>query len=96
MEFEIGKEFKDTDATTDARRIEHQPLWKALRNVHTASEWLAGKFNLEAHQIHITKSEQIEESGQKKVLLEGVTNIDGDVCRLSIKVSGDKPYQTGS
>jgi len=96
MEFSADREFKDTEESHDARRLEHQPLWKALRNVHTASEWLAGKLKMEPQQVHITRSEQIEENGKKKVLLEGVTTIDGDILRLSIKVDGEKPFQTNS
>lgn len=96
MDFQVGREFKDTEDTRDGRRIEHQTLWKALRNNHTAAEWLAAKLKLEAHQIHVTKTQQIEQGGKRKVLVEGVTSIDGDVLRLSIMVDGEKPFQIGS
>ena len=93
MDFTVGREFKDTVETSDARRVEHQPLWKALRNVKTAAEWFAALFKLEPHQVHVTKTDVIEESGAKKVLLEGVAHVGGEIIRLSTKVDGEKPYQ---
>ena len=93
MEFVIGREFKDTEETSDARRVDHLPLWQALRNNHTASEWMAAKLKLEPHQVHITKTSIAED---KKVLLEGVANLDGDILKLSMTVDGEKPFQTNS
>lgn len=45
----------------DFRRVSEMPLWRALKNPSSASEWLAEFLGIESYHIHvtITKSEDL-------------------------------------
>jgi len=57
----------------DFRRIASMTLSKALKNPHTASDWLADKLKLEPHQVHVSKT--YEEGND--IHLEGALLIQG-------------------
>jgi hypothetical protein len=62
----------------DFRRITSMPLAKALKNPHTASDWLAEKMNLEPHQVHISKTseDEMETNLEGSLLIQGVSSFN--------------------
>lgn len=61
----------------DPRRVAAMSLSRALKNPHTASDWLADQMKLEPHQVHVKKTETEEQTDKFVTTLEGVLIVPG-------------------
>lgn len=61
----------------DFRRIEAMGIGKVFRNQSSAQDWLAEKFSLEPHMIHVNRTEVDDDliRVEGRILLSGVKSL---------------------
>lgn len=69
----------------DFRRVSVMPLWRALKNPSSASEWLSECMGIEPFHIHvtITKSETVD--GKITSILGGRIRTDGPLAEEAVQ-----------